>query len=235
MENHDFRTVYCTRCGHRVTYPVRCADRFCSVCSAHRQARIRARLRAILDNVKHQPKAGLKFLTLTIPNVTELNDGLDRLIAAFRRLRNRQNWKRLVTGGAYVVEATRSETGWHVHLHVIMSALYWHVNEISKAWQAVSGGKIVWIEAVNSQFQVGYLSKYVTKTQVATAFHEEMLLAFKGRRLFTVFGDWSELARKWKQPLYACPKCHGTDWAPDYTLSGDDSARLYHPPPQTVG
>lgn len=231
MENHEFRTVFCSHCGHRVSYPVRCTDRFCSICGAHRAARVRSRLRAILDNVKHQPKAGLKFLTLTLASSNDLESALNHLISSFRRLRGRQSWRRIVSGGAYVVEITRTEAGWHVHLHIIMSALYWRVTDISVMWQAVSAGKIVWIEAVTSQFQIGYLTKYITKSTIAPELQREVSAALKGRRLFTVFGDWDLLSRAWKKQPYYCPKCHACDWQPDYTLSGDESARLYSPPP----
>ncbi len=64
MEAHEFREVTCTHCGHTITVPVYCGNRFCPICSVPRLSRVRRRLNWIVDHVDPPRGYGIKFLTL---------------------------------------------------------------------------------------------------------------------------------------------------------------------------
>ena len=107
--HHQFMTVFCSSCGHDHAVPVSCGDRFCPVCSKARSLKIRQRLDKMFRIYPLKPKFAFRFLTLTQPKCPDIKDGAVHLIRAFKRFRNRNFWKRSVTGGAYFLEVTGTE------------------------------------------------------------------------------------------------------------------------------
>jgi hypothetical protein len=182
-----------------------CHDRFCLPCSRARAATIRANL------CEHTEGMKLRFLTLTLAHTDQpLGAQLDRLFAAFKRLRSKALWKERVRGGVAFLEVKRSErTGrWHPHFHVLLDSDFLPQATISALWLDVTGdSRIVDIRLVRGQHDVAnYVTKYVTKPiQAATVRDREGLIeavkALSGRRMFIAFGTW----RTWKLTQTADP------------------------------
>lgn len=171
----------------------RCRDRLCPLCANFRARecaeRIEARVRTMVAP---------RFLTLTLrEDGRALEDRLDRLAQSFRRLRERDEWKRHVRGGIYAVQVTRGAQGqgWHVHLHVIWDGEWWHQGAISDAWEQVTGDSpIVDVRAVVDRRRAGqYISRYVAHTDSVASWADEAIIeyarAMKGRRTLHTFGD----------------------------------------------
>lgn len=171
-----------------------CHHRFCVPCA-------RERSRAIATNIVAQIDGRpARFLTLTMRSTTEsLSTLLAKLSTSFAKLRRRAIWLKRVKGGVSFIEVKWNPAlqRWNVHLHAIVQGLYIKVGMLSQAWKAITGDSmIVDIRFVRSEGQLAkYVSKYASKPLSHTVLHDkdrltEAILALKGRRLATTFGNW---------------------------------------------
>lgn len=215
--DHDYKYFSCAQCGYTFKAPVYCGNRFCQVCTAPRRRRVRKRLENICKHIKEEKGYGVKLLTLTLPNSSSLREGVDLLIASFRRLRQRHWWYNRVRGGAWVVEVTGRPNDWHIHLHALLESRYLPHKKLSKEWQCVSPGKIVHITAVPSRSIISYVTKYCSKTEVAEDHRIEVSRKLTGVRLFQPFGLWHGWDRELPKVKYECPSCGYTGfyWNPE--------------------
>ncbi len=172
----------------------RCGDRLCLHCGRMRSARIRDRLHAMCEGKK------LRFVTLTLSGKAQsLTEMLDRLYRHFRQLRQHDIWADNVDGGIAFLEVKWSEKAkrWHPHLHCLITGRYMSAGHLSQAWHAITGDSfIVDIQAVDgSGGALKYVTKYASKP-LNTSFSgspdlmNEAVIALKGRRLASCFGDW---------------------------------------------
>ena len=212
FEQHDFRTIACAKCGRTVTFAVRCRNRFCRTCSTSSASRIRKRIRCIVDNTEHRKGYTWKFVTLTIKSEPQLDTMLDHAITAFRRMRQRSEWKQNVDGGIYVIEITRSDHGWHVHIHAIISARFWQQYRISSLWNLCSGSPVVDIRNVRSLNLIGYLTAYLSKNSLNDNDADIAGVEMRDRRLFQPFGCLSAIASKFLPRPSECQNCGCHDW-----------------------
>lgn len=217
-EGHRFRTLYCLKCGHTITVLVDCGHRFCPHCSRRRARRIRNRINHLFQSIKHQPKAGIKLLTLSKQNCTELDSGIKDLVAAFRRLRQRAMWKHYVIGGAFVIEIKGRPGNWHPHIHAIIQSYYIPWRRLRSAWTECSGGLAVWISAVSNDRAQGYVTKYITKPDIPPALLDDVSNSLRRFRLFTRFGEWHNITLP--KMIFDCPcqSCGTSDWIVDFAL-----------------
>lgn len=207
IENHTFRTICCGNCGHEFQVPIYCGDRFCRVCSIPRRMRVRRRLEFLVTHTKKEPGYGLKFLTLTIPSQPDLSGMLEHLVRSFRKLRQRAGWKRRVLGGAFVIECSRSISGWHCHIHALTYSKYISFEYLLKLWLSCSGGRGVFIKQIPSREAINYLTKYLSKPVVPTNYYEEVSTSLKHYRLFQPFGCWMSLLKDFHESKPGCPEC----------------------------
>lgn len=172
----------------------RCHDRLCEICAASKAFDIRLALYDQLGQASH------KFITLTLKARPQepLTKTIDRLFDSFKQLRRLKLWDDAVRGGCAFLEVTRGQQNkhWHAHLHVIADATFISKAELSNAWRAVTQDSyIVDIQVAGGKTSAGYVTKYVTKAMPASLLTEataldEFIMAIKGRRLCTTFGDW---------------------------------------------
>lgn len=199
---HRFANCGCGCWIHRTTTHPRqyklsanyCHDRFCTPCS-------RANGRVIGSNIQAATKnRTVRFLTLTKRSADDvLDETLNDLADAFRRLRSRKAWKNKVTGGVSFLEVKwNADPGrWHAHLHVLIEGRYWDQREIAAEWLACTGDShVVDIRAVpEGDAMIKYITKYATKGIDNKTTHDpprlrEAITALHGRRSCTTFGTW---------------------------------------------
>lgn len=209
---HQFVTVFCCHCGHVLTVPVYCRNRFCPVCTTARRLRVRSKLTGFIKVHRCTGSYGYKHLTLTIKNQPDLKVMVKSLSKSFRRLRQRQIWKKNVRGGVFVVEITRKDSGWHAHLHIIIEAKYMVYSDLLAAWEAVSLGSGVYIRRIPPGQIVRYLTKYITKSELGIEYQRVASEALKGTRLFQPFGTWHNPIQAIQLELFKCPDCERTKW-----------------------
>jgi len=215
IDIHEFRNLRCSGCGAIITVPVYCGDRFCPLCSQSRRCRIEYRLNHLIKNRSVSSGYGLKHLTLTIPNRPDAGAAASEILAAFRRLRQRKQWKSYVSGGAFVLEITGRPLDWHVHIHAIIDARFFPWEHLHALWQKVSSGRGLYIQRIPAAQVVRYLLKYITKTAVSDAHRTELAAAFRGKRMFQPFGSWHSVPSPPPvHPCY-CKHCGGSTWLPE--------------------
>jgi hypothetical protein len=187
--------------------------------------RVKRRLQAIVDAIALTKGYTFKFITLTIPNQPKIDDGVKFLLSCFKKLRRKRWWLNYVEGGAFTVEVTPGANGWHCHIHVIAVSRYIPVKSLSKKWQSVSGGKIVWITNLPIKVVVNYVAKYITKSPDLDEAKLAVSIALRNVRMFQPFGLFHKLQSKTKPKYHwTCPECG------NHELITDD----YHPYEKTV-
>lgn len=178
----------------------KCHDRLCPSCAAHRR---RALVAAVTHHIASR-RERVRFITLTLKcQPVPLADQLDRLLASFRRLRQRAFWKNACTGGAFFVEVKLGENShaWHAHLHILVEGSFIDQYKLGEEWHAVTGDSfIVDVRKVVEDARVAsYVAKYATKPIAGNVLRsqphlDEAVIALKGRRLVQCFGTWKTLA-----------------------------------------
>lgn len=211
---HEFIHLTCEHCGHTIDVPVYCGNRFCGVCAPARHARIADRLRFLVANTPRKPGYHLKFLTLTIANMPDLEKMVSYLVSCFRRLRNRAIWKKYVDGGAFVIEVTGRPNNWHAHVHAIIFAKYIPRDKLVIAWKSISSGLGVDIRQVPTDALCNHLIKYLSKRQEPDMVTDEKEKVLRSYRLFQPFGCWYKLQKKYKRKPHPCEECGHLSWTP---------------------
>lgn len=217
---HEWRTIYCRECGHSFRIPLPCKDRYCPVCSKIRASKIRRRLNALVKKQSIVRPNSIRFLTLTITNDENLSWMVRKLKQSFRRLRQLSQWKKWVTGGAYVIEFTYAERHidaeghdvpgtWHAHIHALIAGEFVPFKKLLSMWMQVSPGRGVYLKQVPNEKAVGYMTKYITKADKSLSDEQirEVNNTLKGARLFQPFGTWTGFSRDIPQVRPPCPKC----------------------------
>lgn len=204
---HQYYRIWCTTCGLSFDIPSYCGDRFCPTCNVFRRARIKRKLSFILQSLHLEQGIQVRFLTLTIPNQSNLDKGARVLINSFRRFRQRQWWRNRVRGGCFVLEVTGRPGCWHIHLHAIIESRYLPIRIVSRIWAECSPGRIVHIKLIPVAAVVRYLTKYITKTELSIADRRIASFQLKNVRLFQPFGSWHAASLKAPHYGHACPRC----------------------------
>lgn len=222
---HGFRTFNCANCGHELRIPVRCGDRFCPVCSKSAASKTRKRLNWLFSHVEKRKNYNWKFITLTLKSSDDLALMVGKLIADFRRLRNRKFWTNAIDGGAYVIELTHGVHGWHAHLHIIAFGQFIPQRFLSRQWNGISGSPIVDIRKADPRDLTTYVTKYITKFEIPEGRRWEALHALDGRRLWSPFGILHDLNCQYvPEPSY-CTDCGCSCWTClDFAHWTDDTA-----------
>lgn len=215
---HSLRRLYCRCCGFTLDVPIDCGDRFCSLCSPRRAFRVRNRLRWILENTQPKPGYMLKMITLSVANSKSLELGVSTLVRSFRRLRQRRIWKDHVSGGATIIEIKGRPNNWHPHLHILCYARWIDWHKLQPAWAAVSGGTACYIQNIQGETALRYVTKYITKSDVPEFLEYSVGLVLTRYRLFQRFGEWHSLRVPKKLYDYPCPNCTRSDWMCDYAI-----------------
>lgn len=223
---HQFTTLQCKSCGFLHTVPVYCGNRFCEVCSKPRMMRIRHRLKDMMDKIDLQKNEYFSHLVLTIRSQSDVKEMCKFIVSCFKKLRTRSIFKKNTLGGAYVLELTYSDSGWHVHLHVILHNYYISQAELLSAWRSICGKGGVFIKSIPKKAIINYLSKYMCKIELTGSLREEASLALKRLRLFTVFGLWHDLIPSWTKIPFECPDCGNVCWSLARSLSISDHVQI---------
>ena len=212
---HQFITLGCTKCGHTHRIKLPCGDRLCLDCAKQRQMKYRTYLVKKFANGSIDASK-TKLLTLTVRSMSDLGQMVDMLFRSFRRLRQRQIWKRIFVKGVYSLEVAKGKNGWHAHFHILGEMAYWNKHNLSKVWNEVTKGrgKIIDIRVLrgSSHNAIREICKYPFKPHNLQKWTDrdrtDYNFAVKGRRLFSTLGEW--YADKLEhRDVFRCPECGG--------------------------
>lgn len=171
-----------------------CHDRFCMPCANSRSSTI------AMNTLEHLADRESRFITLTLHSTNEtLAELLAKISADFATLRTRSLWKKSVFGGVAFIEVkwVADLDRWNVHLHCLAVGRYIRQGKLTHEWFRITGtSKIVHVCFVkNSEHVSRYVTKYASKPLHHSVLHDpdrldEAIVAFKGKRLCTTFGNW---------------------------------------------
>jgi plasmid rolling circle replication initiator protein Rep len=195
-----------------------CKHRSCPICQWRKSLRYCSRVHRTLDQNPFILQDKWIYLTLTVRNcdVNDLRATIEHMNQAFRRLMNRDFWKRHVRGGIRFVEVTESFFGGgnlnyistHPHFHCLLRvspSMHGGVNYISEMqwaeeWQQAL--QVHYLPIVNSRRLAGEdqhlrnkiisATRYSMKPRVNPPARSWFLAAAKqmrGLRLVEPFGD----------------------------------------------
>ena len=210
-----------------------CKSRYCPACGRRKAATRSESIEKILELAKEwgfRPEH-VRFLTLTVPNGTDIPTLRKLAHEAWAKLQRRRWWPKWVFGWFRGTECITGEDGhWNLHLHVVL-LLWGHRISYARLWNE-------WETAVGARSQVDidrlhtlkmqkirrkgglaaaarYVSKYISKSEVQAlqkgpgglAHHAS---ATRGMRAFALGGGASVLRRmtpillpNWARPLEA--------------------------------
>ena len=159
-------------------------------------------------------------MTLTLKNIEDNQFGRHHvkwIRECFSKLRKR--FEKEIWGGFYVVQATNTGKGWHLHLHVLYEGRYIQQEVLSGACKYITNGS--WDVDIKSVKKADKALRYLLadfsgRPRIRPG--DEVIYdgVFKGSRLVQPFGVYRHF--KVKVP-FRCPECGGTDWI---TLRGID-------------
>ena len=103
-----------------------CRGRLCPMCQWRRSMKLAFQINEVCQlALQEQPKLRFLFLTLTVRNVSadELEEQIDKMNYAFRKMRNRKEVKRVVEGYFKAIEVTFNEedNSYHPHFHILLA------------------------------------------------------------------------------------------------------------------
>lgn len=193
-----------------------CHSRHCEPCGRSKANKIAGNLRSKL---KLAAAKEYRLMTFTLKHSdAPLSDQIKRLYACFKKLRGTRLWKSTQKGGAAILEVKWSNSGWHPHLHAVVSGAWLNQNTLSDLWHKVTGDSfIIDVRMVTrAEDAAHYVCKYITKSTSDSVWVEddraqEYVLAMKSVRTCLTFGSWR------KFPLLKVEH-RTTDWEPEGTL-----------------
>lgn len=227
MDNpHDWRSIRCYACGLVHYVPVYCGDRFCPVCNRSRRTRIRSRLQDLIKKTQLKNNENFRHMVLTIKSRENPGEMCRYLVKSFRKFRQSKIFKRNFSGGAFVIEITHSDAGYHVHLHICLQGMYADQCKLLESWRKSAGRAGLFIKTIPKDSIIKYLTKYMTKGTIEGEAKDLELKALRGLRLFTCFGSWHDLLPQWTKIPFVCPDCGGLEWQPFDKIDQADEEKL---------
>jgi len=162
---------FCNECHNVWEVDVTCDIRVCERCAEKRQAQVFSKYQnAVLEKMNMR---AVRYMTLTLENTDDLEDGISKIRDSFQKLRRRQyrpegssshRYDDRMFGGIYAIEANMGQEGWNVHMHVLYEGFYIDQAELSDTWEDITGASIVDIRAAqDGERQVRDLCKYIAK------------------------------------------------------------------------
>jgi plasmid rolling circle replication initiator protein Rep len=102
----------------------RCSYIICPICGKIRTEKFYKKFAGLVKSKRVARSiydTGLRFLTLTIKNVEDVIEGVDKLYSSFKQLRRRKYWKERVLGGIGAIDMKKGQDGlWNVHIHALI-------------------------------------------------------------------------------------------------------------------
>jgi len=174
----------------------RCKHRLCQRCASTTALRMADNLG---DAINHNPRS-FSMLTLTLKHSDDnLVKMKQRLLKAFKKLRQQRTWLDRVRGGYVFFQAHRSrrDNRWHAHLHALIWNRYLPHWWLSAEWERITGdSNNVLIERIRDGQKAAreccrYVASPLGKKITGDVFDiADVLLATKNNRLAQKFGIW---------------------------------------------
>jgi hypothetical protein len=147
-----------------------------------------------------------------------LEQGLKKIVSAFKRLRQTKYWKMLVCDGAWVIEVTGETGRWHIHIHALIIGKFVVHNALVAEWKKLTNAFVVHVIAIGAGAAISYITKYITKGSINPALADYVGTSLAGYRLFQTFGKWHNMKLAKVKRKCACERCGKQDFHPIFAL-----------------
>lgn len=151
----------------------------------------------------------LVTLTLKVIRNADVQAEVDRIIASFRKLRQRKIWN--AKKGIVSIEIIKKDDGWYVHAHSLVDSKWMDQKALSDAWFKITGdSSVVDIRRVKGDKRAALreVLKYQTKIWELNEEDKEFVeKTFKHRRFVNSFGIKRPEKPKFKE--MKCKICGG--------------------------
>lgn len=212
--------VHHETCETDFVVPKSCNLRACPKCNARRFAKACDDIEKWLAGANLSSR-DVRFLTLTMKNVDDLREGVERMTKAVKLLRRRPWFKNLTRGGVVAIQWTKYGRDWHVHAHLVLVGVYLPRQMLVDAWaEIMSEGELgegsgvdirAWKGDSIAAFKeaLGYV--YPTKSRLYPQLEDfaTVEIQLRGKRLVQPFGKLHGI-RNPREPR-CCPRCSVTD------------------------
>lgn len=105
----------------RITGANFCKHRYCPICQWRASRKVYGQIAQIYDYIA-TPQSRFALLTLTIRNMTNLEDGVKQCFEGLKRFTNNRNVKKSIQGWMRTLEITYNDKDltWHPHVHMLL-------------------------------------------------------------------------------------------------------------------
>lgn len=136
-----------------------CKNRFCPICAWRGSLRLAKDNRRILNEYLSQSRDNrLIFLTLTIKNCegSELRETIAKLNYAFKKIRNRNFYKKNFLGDIKTIEVTvnRENLTFHPHLHVVLAVKEFYFSKNNENYISTQSWAQIWADAIKQDMAI---------------------------------------------------------------------------------
>lgn len=196
------KILVCQGCGKRKIVTDRCSNRWCCFCGPRTAKRRAEEIQAWSGQLK-QPK----HVVLTQRNSTTIRRSLVRQFARNLYKLRKQSWKPKWEGGTWTIELTNESRGWHLHAHLLIESRWVDSTDLAKRWGKLAGQDyaIVKVKDARAKDYCAEVAKYVCKPAQLTSWQPneiaEVIHAFKGVRVFGVYGRLLPLRAEWRSSV----------------------------------
>jgi plasmid rolling circle replication initiator protein Rep len=188
----------------------RCDFRLCPFCASRRSRKIvnkylpRAQSFVRFGKIRVEPVH--LVLTQAKRKGEKVRDGRKRLTDSFKKLQKRKFWLNYFAGGIYAVETTVSESGNHVHLHILaFRRRFFDIALLRSEWLKITGDSVnLRLDRVKDLASgLREVIKYVSKPLDIEKFGVKQIREFlelKNQRMFGAFGEFAKFCRTYEKP-----------------------------------
>lgn len=197
-----------------------CENRFCPVCAWKNARKNAMKLSILMDYLRKEEKKEFIFLTLTAPNVKELEleDEIKHYNQSFQRLMQRKEVKSIVKGYVRKLEVTynKDRDDYHPHFHVILAVnksyftdknYYINQNRWLELWQQSTKNPLITqvdvrkVKQTENKKEISEIAKYSAKDsdylqdqKVFKTFYQSLT----GKRLIVYSGLFKQANKKYE-------------------------------------
>lgn len=110
-----------------------CRNKLCPLCAWRLSRKTFGKIAKMQSMIEEEnPNLKYIFVTLTIPNVKHLQDGIEQIIKAFYNFSNDRQFKKIHNGFQRSLEVTYNEKRgtWHPHIHMVVACKQEYFKEL---------------------------------------------------------------------------------------------------------
>ncbi len=198
-------------CGEHIPAKLsfhRCGFRYCPMCAPRRANKYQKKYFPYAEEFVKRTHTKPCLLTLTQKKIKgeRYKEGRARILKSFNNFIRHEFFKEYFSGGIWACETTFSESGAHVHLHLVVFRKKFVDEKLLKQhWAKASPGaknlNIKLIDDLNSGLRecIKYISKPMPAETLERS-HVSEILELKGAQMINTFGEFRKFVREFELP-----------------------------------